>query len=173
MNHVETHVTRTRQPEQGVEIGSIIIKQAALVMNHPRNLRDIFLKKPDRVGIRQHQGGDLTVKRRLQRAQVHATIRTGLDRDHIIPRQPRAAGIGAVGGIRNEHFGAVLPLFAEIFPNHHDPGVFPVGARGGLQSHRIHAGNSTQHGLEFIEQHQGSLTSGLRLIGMEMGKSGQ
>ena len=58
VHHVEAHVTRAAGTQHGVQVGTVVVHQAATVVDEPGYLRDMLLEEPEGIGIGHHHRGD-------------------------------------------------------------------------------------------------------------------
>ena len=61
VNYVDAHVTGSSDSDQRIHVGAVHVDEAAGVMDDLTNLLDVSFKQPERVGVRQHKPGDVTV----------------------------------------------------------------------------------------------------------------
>ncbi len=130
--------------DQRVHVGAVHIDQRALGVQHVGDLVDLLLEDAQRIGVGQHQRGDVFVHLRFQRGDVDHARRVRLQ---ILDRVARHGGCGwirAVRGIGNEDLLAGIALRLEIRANHQDAGQLAMRAGGRLQGDRVHAGDLDQ-----------------------------
>ena len=58
VHHVETHVAGTARTEHRIEVGAVVIHQAAAVMDKFCDFRDALFKQSQRIRIGHHHAGD-------------------------------------------------------------------------------------------------------------------
>ena len=64
VHHVETHIARATGTKHRVQVGTIVVHQAASLMNQLGNLRDARLEQAQRIRVGHHHGGNIgTFKR--------------------------------------------------------------------------------------------------------------
>ena len=66
VHEIHTKIAGTHLAYQGIHIGTIHVKQAALLMHDVRNLVNLLLEHSQGVGIGKHQRSDLFVHLRRQ-----------------------------------------------------------------------------------------------------------
>ena len=77
VHHIEAHIARTTSAQHRVQVGTIVVHQTTHIVNKFRNLRNTGLKKPQRIGVGHHHGGDLCTllsNDTLQVVEVHCAI---------------------------------------------------------------------------------------------------
>ncbi len=62
MHDVKAHVARPRHPEDRIEVGAVVVQQAALVMHRCRQFRDVLLEEPEGIGVCEHDPSHVTVE---------------------------------------------------------------------------------------------------------------
>ena len=105
--HVEAHIARTRDPHHGVEVGAVVVVQAARLVDNAGDFQNVFVKQSQRVGICEHQSGGVGACGLAQRVEVHTAVRRGWHIDHFESRHGGGGWIGAMGRVRDEDFGAL------------------------------------------------------------------
>src|SRR5678815_3436178 len=71
---VEAHVTRAHLAEDGIEIGAVVVQQAARVMHDLRHFLDAALEHAAGGGIGEHDAGGVRTHGRLQCLDVHVAF---------------------------------------------------------------------------------------------------
>ena len=74
VHHINAEVARTRLADQRVHVGAIHIKQPAFFVQDVGNFMDLLLKNSQRVGIGQHQAGDIFIHLCFQRADIDHAV---------------------------------------------------------------------------------------------------
>ena len=128
-------------------------------------------KHAQRIGIGEHERGDVFIHLRRQRRHVHHALRVGFQVLDRIADHRRRRRIGAVGRVRNQNFLARMSFRLMIRPHQQQPGQFAVRAGGRLQRDRVHAGDFDQAIAERLDDAQRALGNLLRLIGMSVGQA--
>ena len=59
VHDVEAHIAGTASTQHGVQVGAVVVHQAASIVNQLGNLWDARLKETECVGIGHHHGGNL------------------------------------------------------------------------------------------------------------------
>ncbi len=145
VHDVGAEIARTRDADQRVHVGAIHIELRALGMQDFGDARNVLFEDAQRVGICQHQRGDVFVDGARQFIHVHHAQRVGLDVFHRIACHSGGCWIGAMGRIGDQQLLAGMALRFQQRPDHQDSSELSVRARGGLQCHRIHAGDLGEH----------------------------
>ena len=71
VHHVHAEIAGARLAYQRVHVGAIHVKQAALCMHKIGNLVNFLFEDAERIGIGEHDGGDIFVHLRGQRTHVY------------------------------------------------------------------------------------------------------
>ena len=163
VDDVEAHVTRTHLAENGVEVGAVVVQQAARVVDDLRHFLDAPLEHAAGGRIGEHDAGGIRTHRRLQRLDVDvAFVVDGNFLDHAAAHGG-GGGIGAVRRDRHDDFVArEIAARAVIGADHRDAGEFAVRAGHGRQRHALHAGDFLQHLLQFEHAGEESLARRIR-----------
>ena len=139
---VKAHVAGPHHPHDGVQVGPVIVAQAAGPMDQPGDLQDIFIEDAHGIGVGEHQACGILSQHPFEGLQVHAAVGGGGDVHHRVPAHIGGGRVGAMGGIRHDDLGA-LPVSPGIMIglDQHYAGKLPVGAGSGLEGHIVHAGD--------------------------------
>ncbi len=71
VHHVDAKIAGPHLADQRVHVGAVHIQQAALGMQNVGDLVNVLLENSERVGIGEHQRGDIFRHLRFQRRQIH------------------------------------------------------------------------------------------------------
>ncbi|OQA44953.1 MAG: hypothetical protein BWY50_00264 [Spirochaetes bacterium ADurb.Bin315] len=74
VEHVEAHVAGTDLAHDRIEVRPVIVQQGSRFMDRFADCKDILFKKPEGVGVGQHEGGDLIGELALQISQIHQSF---------------------------------------------------------------------------------------------------
>ena len=105
VDDVKAHVPRPGYPEDGVEVGAVVIEQAALVMHGCRQLRDVLLEEPEGVGVGQHDPGHVTVEVLAQDRRADEAPLVRGDADGGVTGEAYRGRVGPVRRVRDQHLG--------------------------------------------------------------------
>ena len=163
VDDVEAHVARAHLAQNRVEVGAVVVGEAARVVNDFLDFGDGFFEHAQRRRIGQHQAGGVRTDGRFQRFDVDAAGRVGgnfLDR---VAAHRRRRRVGAVRGIRHDDF-APCGVAARIVvgANHRHPGEFAMRARHRRHRHAGHAGHVLQYFLQLEHAGQKALPGFVR-----------
>ena len=86
VHDVEAHVAGAHFAEQGVEVGTVIVEQAARLVHKFGNLHYLGLKHSERVGIGHHDAGHRVIEQRLEILYINRAIRFRLHFHHLETR---------------------------------------------------------------------------------------
>ena len=78
MHDVDAEVAGAHLTDQRVHVGAVHIEKATFCMQDVGNLMDVLLEHAQRVGIREHEGGDIFIHLRRQRGKIDHTARVRL-----------------------------------------------------------------------------------------------
>src|SRR5689334_5341697 len=99
VDDVEAHIARAHLAEDGVEVGAVVVQQAAGVVNDLGDFLDATFEHAAGGGIGQHDAGGVRTHGRLQRLDVDVAF--VVDRD--LPDHAAAhRGGGGVGAVRRD-----------------------------------------------------------------------
>ena len=59
MNDIESHIARTDDTHNGIQVGSVIVAESAAVMDDLGDLADVLVKQPYCVRVGEHQSCDI------------------------------------------------------------------------------------------------------------------
>ena len=162
MDDVEAHVARPRDPHHGVEVGAVVVERRPHLVHDPGDLLDVRVEQPERVGVGEHQAGDVLVGLFAQIVEVHPAVGRRAELDHLVARHRHRGGVGAVGGVRRQHLAALLAAILVIGPREQQTGELAVRAGARLQRHVRQARDLGQGALQ--PPHQ--LERALRVLGV-------
>ncbi len=74
LNNVESHVTGPGYPHQGVQVGSVAVKQASLIVHYSGYLKYALFEESQGVGIGEHHGGYVFIHHLGYPGRVHAAV---------------------------------------------------------------------------------------------------
>ena len=155
--HVKAHVAGPDLAHDGVEVGPVVVAQAAGVVDDLGDLQDVGVEQAQGVGIGEHQAGGVRAGGLAQGFQVHAALGVGGDGDHVKARHGGRGRVGAMGSVGDQDLGpgAVAPGLM-VLADEQQAGVLTVGAGGGLEGHAVHAGDLAQQLFRGVQHLQGS-----------------
>ena len=172
VDYVKSHISRSHDAHDRVEVGSVVIAQPSRLMDNAGNLQDVFVKEPYCVGIGQHQTCRVLPHCLLKLIQIHASVLPGGNADNAVAGHGGAGGIGAMGRVRDNDF---RPLFvpSEMVVSLHQQQTrkLPMGACRGLEGHGLHACYFTQILLRQAKHPEGALYRMFRLQRMDTRKT--
>ena len=74
MHHVKAHVAGAGDAHDGVEVGAIVVAEAAGFVDDLGDLQYVLVKDSQRVGVGEHQPRRVRAGERAQRLHVHAAV---------------------------------------------------------------------------------------------------
>ena len=110
MHDIGAEIARPRDADQRVHVGAVHVELRALRVQDFRDARDLLFEDAERVGIGEHQRGDIFIDGAGQLVDIHHAERVGFD---VLDRIAGHAGCGRVGAVRrigNEQLLAWMPL---------------------------------------------------------------
>ncbi len=171
VHDVDAEVAGARLGDEGVHVGSVHVEQAALAVEDFGDAGDLFVEDSEGVGIGEHEARDLVVHLRFQGGQIDHAAAIAAQVFDLVADHGGGGGIGAVGGVRDQHLLARVALGFQIGAHEQDSGEFAVGSGGGLEGDGIHAGDFDELIGERLHDAQRALGVLLGLIGMGSGNS--
>src|SRR5450759_4506982 len=171
VHHVEAHVAGPADAEHGVDVGAVVVEQAAGVMHEPGDLRDVLVEDAEGVGIGEHETGEIVVKQLPERLKVDAAAGVAADGDGLVPRHDDAGRVRAVGGVGDDDAPGVAPLRVMRGADDEQAGELAVGAGRRLESGGVEAGDLGQPPLELVHELERALDERLRLVRMQAGEA--
>ena len=89
------------QAHHGVEVGAVVVQRRAHPVHDLGDLRRCSASNSaERVGVGEHQAGDVGVGLRAQIVDVDAAVLVGRELDDLEAGHRHGRGVGAVGGVR-------------------------------------------------------------------------
>ena len=162
VHHVDAEVAGARDADQRVHVGAVHVDQRAFGVQDFGDARDVFFEHAERVGIGDHQRGDIFVDGARERFDIHHAAIVGLDVLHRVAGHGGGGGIGAVRGIRNQKLLARIALRLKQRADQQDAGELAVRAGGGLQRDGVHAGDFGEHAFRASPSLPGCLARAIR-----------
>ena len=171
---VEAHVAGPDNAHNRVEVGAVVVAQAAGLMDDVGDLEDVLVEDTDGVGVGQHQTGGVGADGRPQGVQVDAAVGAGGDVDDGEASHDGGGGVGAVGGVRDDDLrpGGVAAVLV-VGLDEHQAGELTVGAGGGLHGHALHTRDLAQQRVDRVDRLQAALDGLDGLQRMDLGEAGQ
>ena len=108
-----------------------------------------------------------------QVVEIDEPLGRALDRHDLEAGHRGAGGIGAVGGVGDQHHRALFSPVAEIGRGHQQGRHFAVRPGGRLERDGRQSGDLGQHVLRLVQQGQHALQGRFRLIGVQIGHARQ
>lgn len=145
MHDIETQQGRSGNTQQGVQVCSIHVHQAAGLVDDLGHFHDISLENPQRVWISDHQADRVFIRHGCHSFRVKRTFVRRLDFDHFASGKMDRGGIRAMRGIGNDYLIPVRFTIVIMKSLHqHQPGQFATRTCRRLQGDRIEPGNCLQ-----------------------------
>ncbi len=135
--------------------------------------RDVGIEDAQRVGVGQHQAGDVLGRLGAQVVQVDAAVGVGADLDDVQPGHRHRRRVGAVRGVGRQHLRARLAAVLVVGAGQQHAGQLAVGAGAGLQRDVRQTADLAQRALEVPHQLQRALGPLRALERVQAGVAGQ
>jgi hypothetical protein len=103
VKNVNAHVTGFRDTHQCVQVRTVEINQASLLMDDCSDSVDVLFEKPQGVRIGNHYGGDILVHHFCNRRRVEYASRCRRNLNDVVATQSRARGVSPVGCVRDNN----------------------------------------------------------------------
>ena len=162
VHDVEAHVARPRDAHHRVEVGAVVIQRRAHPVHDRRDLLDVLIEQPERVGVGEHQAGHVGVRLGAQVVDVHAPRGVGRELHELEARHRHGRRVGPVGGVGREHLVALLAPVLVVGAREQHARELAGGAGRGLQAHVGQPGDLRQRTLQAPHQ----LERPLRALGI-------
>ena len=158
VDHVEAHVAGPHEPQYGIQVGAIVVEQAAGIVNDLPHVLDGLLEHAEGGRIGQHQAGSVRPHRGCKRHQIDVAFAVGGNLLHRVAAHHGAGRVGAVRGVGHQDFAArTVAARIMVGADHGDAGKLALRARHGRQRHARHAGHVLEHFLQFEQGLQKAL----------------
>ena len=170
---VKAHVAGAGNAEQRVQIGAVHVDEAADVVHELRDFGDARFEQADRVGIGDHQRGDVGVEHLLQAFHINEAVGSAGELDHFVTGDDDGGGIGAVGAVGDDDLATRLAVVLDVVGAEHEQRrEFALRAGGGLERNGVHAADFGQRLGEIPLHLQRALTGDGGLQRVNRGKAG-
>ena len=173
VHDVEPHVPGPAATEDRVQVGPVVVQEAADAVDRGGDLLDLLLEETERVRVREHQPGDRVVHELRERPHVDEPAGVGPDRHGVEPGQANAGRVRPVGRVRDDHPAPRLTSVLVERPHQQQARHLSAGAGGRLQRRPIHPGDRAEGALQPPQELQDALRRPIRLERMEALESGQ
>ena len=134
MDDVEAHVAGPRVAHHRVEVGAVVVERPAGLVDQAGDLGDVLVEEAERVGVGQHQAGDVVVDLGPQVVHLDAAALVGRDLDHLVAGHRHRGRVGAVRGVGRQHLGPRLAAVGVVGAGQQQAGELAVRAGRGLQA---------------------------------------
>ena len=155
VHDVEAHVARTRLAQDRVQVRAVSVGECADRVDRTSDLEDVLVEEPQRVGVREHDGGHVGVQRRLQGVEVHASPIVGRYLRDVVAAHRHGRGVRPVRSVGDHDTASDIALVGEVGANRQQSGELAVSPRGGLQRDRVQPddlGQRLREGPEHLEE---------------------
>ncbi len=176
MDDVEAHVAGARVAHHRVEVGAVVVERPPRLVDQAGDLGDVLVEEAERVGVGQHQAGDLVgvlVDLRPQVVHLHPAALVRRDLDHLVAGHRHRGRVGPVRGVGSQHLGPGFAAVGVEGAGQQQAGELAVGAGGGLQADVGQAADLPQRPLQQPHQLQRPLGPARVLGRVQAGVAGQ
>ena len=110
VHDVKAHVARTHGAEDRVQVRAVVVEQSTDVVHRRGDLGDLLFEESERVGVGQHDAGDVGTERGFQLLEVNQPAVVRRNRRHLVAAEGHRGGVGAVGRVGDEDPRRASPL---------------------------------------------------------------
>ena len=161
--NIEPHIARTYLAENCIQVGAVVIQQAASLVNQRSDLFNAAFKYAKRGRVGQHDAGRLRANGLLQRFNVDITLCIGRDLSHLIAAHYGSCRIRAMRSIRHQYLGTFsVAIGIMVGTNHRYTGKLTLRTGHRRHGDGLHTGNIFQYLLQVIHTGQKALPHGFR-----------
>jgi len=164
VDDVEAHVAGTGVAHDGVEVGAVVVEGAAGLVDQAGDLGDVLVEEAERVGVGQHQAGDLLGDLGAEVVHLDPTALVGRHLHDLVTGHRHRGRVGAVGGVGGQDLGPPFAAVGVVGAGQQQAGKLAVGAGRGLEADVRQAADLAQRALQQPHQLQRSLGA-LRVLG--------
>ncbi len=158
VDDVEAHVAGAHLAEDGVEVGAVVVEQAAGVVDGFGDGFDLPLEDAAGGRVGHHQAGGLRAAGFFEGFQVHVAVFADGHFADFVAAHDGGGRVGAVGGFGDQDFGAgVVAAGFVVGADHGDAGEFTLGAGHGGERDAFHAGDFLEEVLQLVQAGQVAL----------------
>ena len=174
VHHVEAHVARAHLPQDGVEVGPVVVEQPTGVVDRAPDRLDAPLEDAEGRGVGEHDPRRLGTHRLAQGRRVHVAVAVGRHLPDPVPAHGGARRVGSVRGVRHQDLHP-LPVAAGLVvgADHGDTHQLALGAGHRSEGHLGHAGHRLQDLLEIVQAGEDALAVRGRRRGVAVEEPGQ
>ncbi len=163
VDDIEAHVTRPHLAENRVEVGAVVIQQAAGRVHDACHFLDTPLEHAEGRRVGQHDAGRLRADHRAQCFDIDVAIFTDGDLPYDTAAHRRGRRIGAVSRFRHDDLVArEIAACTVIGADHRDTRELALRAGHRRERHALHAGHFLEHFLQLEHAGQKALAARLR-----------
>ena len=120
VDDVEAHVARAREAHHRVEVGAVVVERGADAAHDARDLGDVAVEQPERVGVGEHQARRALVDLGAQVVDVDAAVGGRAHRHRFVTGHRHRRRVGAMGGVGDQHLGTLLPALLVVGARHQE-----------------------------------------------------
>ena len=173
VDDVEAHVAGPRDPDDGVQVGAVVVEEGTRVVEDLRDLLDPLVEQPERRRVREHEPRRALVHLVAEILEVEVPALVGLHLRELISGHRDARGVRAVGRVRGDDRVALLATIGEVGAHEHEPGELPLGPRRRLERHRREPGDLGEDALQAPHELERALRVLVVGVWMQVAEAGQ
>ena len=174
VHDVKSQVARTALAQHWVEVGTVVVHQAASLVHELGNLGDVVLKDTQSVGVGHHHAGDVLIEKRFQVLNIDSTIGTALNNHYLKATHGSTGGVGAMSAVGDDNLHAVRVAVGKVVAaHHHQSGELAMSAGVGVERELTQARELGKRALQVVIHCQGTLHVLLVLQWVQVGEFGQ
>ena len=129
VQNVGAQVAGAGDADHGVHVGAVHVHQPTGIVHGRGDVGDALYEQAERVGVGDHQPGDVVVERILQRGEVEAAVCAGGHGTRPVAGHGGGGRVGAVRRIGHQHGGALAACRRVESADDQRAGKLAVGAR--------------------------------------------
>ena len=162
VDDIETHVTRTNLAEDRVEVGAIVVEQAASAVHQLRNLFDLALEHSERRRISEHDTRRVGSHGLRERIEIDVALSVNRDFFDDAAAHRCRGGIRTVRGLGHDDLVArQITACAMVGADHRNAREFTMRTGHRVERHRLHTRDFLEHFLQL--EHAGEEALALRI----------
>ena len=155
------------RPDVDVRLCDVAGDEAAALMHHIDDLAYVRLEEPERIGIRDHDPGDVAAAGGLHGLEIGVAVIIARNLHRVEAGHGDACRVGAVRAVGNEHLRPpAIAAVCMVAANHEHPGELALRAGRRLQGYPPEAADPLEEVLEPPHELETPLGELLGLEGM-------
>ena len=173
VDDVKAHVAGANDAQDRIEVGAVVVEQSADLMDRRSDLRDVLLEEARRVGIGEHDPGDLGVERLSQGSEIDQTAIVGRDGGHLVAAERRRCRVRSVRRVRDQDPSSSVAVGLVVRRHEQQPGQLTGSTSGRLEGCGRHASDLAERTFKAHHDLEPSLDETCRCSRMDIGEPWQ